>query len=203
MPTVSVEELSQAAARHRAAGDVVQAIALLSRCLDEPLERVDRATVLSDLAAMESAVDVDQAIRHYEEVLPLIDDPSGLVRAKIRLARCLAVPMRVHEALDVADDACETAATPEDRFRADLAYISLARLNLDTRPMGRERMRQLVARPLEMAASEPRSAASWRMNRCWRRSPHMTWRLSPRGPSAATRSLTCMTSRPSPVMSPS
>ena len=139
----ALDVLCSAAEHHRSVGDHRGAAAAIRRALDEE-PTVDVARRLRLLLARETAqFDTTEAVRLYEEVIPEMFDADERSAARLRLARCLGALSDVADAVAAAETAAREATTTAGRLRADLTMVALARQSLDTRALGRERLRQL------------------------------------------------------------
>lgn len=155
----AIEVLQRAADEARRRGELFLAAQLLERGLAERPDDDTRRAMLLQLGSVEARTSPEQAIAHYRAVIPLISDRGQRLDTRLRLARCLAVAERVVDALDQADAAIRDAPTPHDRLRAELAYVAISRQSLDTRPLGRLRLEQLVADIGEAPDSSARRTA--------------------------------------------
>jgi DNA-binding CsgD family transcriptional regulator len=82
-----VRTLREAAQNALADGASESAVALLRRALVEPPADAERADVLLELAAAEARVGAREQAERLREALPLLDDASRRVQARIALAR--------------------------------------------------------------------------------------------------------------------
>ena len=139
----------------RAIGDQAGAAVLLRGALTDVRDPDLRRDLLLDLATVEARVATQDAIDHYRAALAPVDDPAERSEIRPRLAVCLSGAGRSIEALDELDQAMKEAATPEARLRASVAYCAAARCSLDTRPLGRERLRLLADQAAALDPSEP------------------------------------------------
>jgi DNA-binding SARP family transcriptional activator len=142
----ALDALVQAAGRRVEGGDRQGAVGLLTEALGGALPSSARRVLLQHLAEAEAPISVDDALAHYQELLPLVDRGSDRVRIRISRARLLGLQLRMTEALDEADLAAGAAEDDRDRLSAELAYLSISRQALHTRPLGRQRLEQLRAR---------------------------------------------------------
>ena len=149
-----LDAVLEASRRRLEGGDRQGAVRLLKEALGAGPSAAGRPVLLQRLAEAEAPLSVDDALCHYQELLPLIDLPSERVRIRISRARLLALQLRVTEALDEADRAGADAEDDGDRLAAELAYLSISRQALHTRPLGRQRLEELRSQTAgEKAAS--------------------------------------------------
>ncbi|MEY2447705.1 MAG: hypothetical protein QOH79_1181, partial [Acidimicrobiaceae bacterium] len=141
----AIDALRHAAVERRRAGDQRAAAVLLERALEERPALEIHKELLLELAAVNARVETEAAIGRYEEVLTLIDDRAEESATRLRLAVCLGYANRVHEALAEVDRAAAIAPSEAERLRAGMMFVGLARQNLDTRPLGPERLKSLAA----------------------------------------------------------
>ena len=144
----------EAAQRLRAAGDQVAAADVLRRALDDAEDPQVRCDLLLDLAAVGARISPNDAVDHYRAALALMHDAGRRSGVRMRLGVCLTAAGRSVEALDELDEATREASTDEDRLRATVAYCAAARCNIDTRPLGRDRLLPLAAAAEQLDPSE-------------------------------------------------
>ena len=146
--TKAVNALRAEAHRERRAGHQGAAIALLEKALAEPVDLDSRGELLLELASAEARLNALHGADRYLEALAVVDEPPRRVRAAIRRARCLVGAGLVADALDQIDAVRAEVDDAELVLEADLAYVTLARHSLDTRPLGRARLARIAPRPV-------------------------------------------------------
>lgn len=127
-----------------AAGAPTDAARLFEEALEHSPPPEQEQAILLELAAAESRFAPESAIERWRTALPLMAGGAAEFETRLRLVRTLAFARRDAEAIVECEVLIAKATTPEQRFRAEVTYVSAARLSLDTRPLGLRRLERLV-----------------------------------------------------------
>ena len=151
-----LEDVLAAARTKMVAGAPTHAARLFEAALELTVQPEQEEVILLELAAAESRFAPERAIERWRAALPLVAGGPAEFETRLRLVRTLAFAHRDAEAIAECDVLIARATNAEERLRAEVTYVSAARLSLDTRPLGRRKLQRLV----DVADARPDSVVS-------------------------------------------
>jgi DNA-binding CsgD family transcriptional regulator len=138
----AVTLLREAAREALALGDAAGASALLSRALDEPPSRRDRAAVLLELGQARARAGDPEAIAPLTESIELGEDPAGIAAAAVELAGMLFFAGRPRDGAAILRRAKERLPADDPAWeQVEVASLGLS----DTSPSTRAEAEATIA----------------------------------------------------------